>query len=61
MAKGAKLDPKTAAELKELREIKRRYERLQLEHDTLEKAIEFTSKRKTTSSSSSIDTKKDCR
>lgn len=58
MAKGVKLDPKTAAELKELREIKRKYERLQLEHDILKKAIEFTSTRQTTSSPSSTTTRK---
>ena len=61
MAKGAKLDPETAAELKELRQLKRKYERLKLEHDILKKAIEFSSTRKTTSSSSSTTTKKNSR
>jgi transposase len=42
-----------AAELKELRKVKRDYERLKIEHDLLKKAIEFTSKRKATSSPSS--------
>jgi transposase len=58
MAKGGKLDPQTAAELKELREIKKKYERLKVEHEILKKAIEHTSTRKTTSSPSSTDTKK---
>ena len=47
-----------AAELKELRKIKRKYERLQLEHDILKNAIEFTSRQKVTSSPSSTRTRK---
>jgi transposase len=61
MAKGGKLDPQTAAELKELREIKKKYERLKVEHEILKKPIEHTSTRKTTSSPSSTDTKKSSR
>ena len=45
VAKGAQVDEKTAAELKELREIKRAYERLKVEHDVLKEAIAFTSDR----------------
>jgi len=58
LAKGAEVDKAVAAELKELRRIKKDYERLQAEHDLLKKAIEFTSIRKQTSSPSSITTKK---
>jgi len=57
MAKGADVDKDVAAELKELRKVKKAYERLQVEHDLLKKAIEFTSTRKATSSSSSKPTK----
>jgi len=53
VAKGADIDKDVAAELKELRRIKKDYERLKLEHDLLKKAIEFTSKRKATSLPSS--------
>jgi transposase len=53
VAKGAKLDEKVAAELKELRQVKRDYERLKVEHDLLKKAIEFTSEKRRTSSSAS--------
>ena len=49
------------AELKALREVKRKYERLQVEHDLLKKAIAFTSARKTTSSPSSPTTRKTTR
>ena len=58
MAKGVDIDKETAAELKELRQVKKDYERLKLEHDLLKKAIEFTSKRKTMSSRSSTTTLK---
>jgi transposase len=37
MAKGSKLDPESAAELKELRALKKKYERLKLEHEILKK------------------------
>lgn len=53
MTKGADVEKDVAAELKELRKVKKAYERLQVEHDLLKKAIEFTSARKAKSSSSS--------
>ena len=52
------LDKKAAAELKQLRQVKKDYERLKIEHELLKKAIEFTSARKVTSSRSSSTTKK---
>lgn len=58
MAKGADVNKETAAELKELRRIKKDYERLKVEHDILKKAIEFTSAQKQTSSPSSTSAKK---
>jgi transposase len=61
VAKDVKVDRETAAELKELRKIKKAYERLQMEHDLLKKAIAFTSKRNATSSPSSTTTKKTTR
>ena len=57
MTKGVEVNKDVAAELKELRRIKKDYERLKLEHDLLKKAIEFTSKRKATSSPSSTTNK----
>lgn len=53
MAKKVELDRETAAELKELRALKKKYKQLQMEHDLLKKAIAFTSERKMTSSRSS--------
>ena len=53
VAKAPDLDKEQAAELKELRAIKKKYARLQVEHDLLKKAIEFTSNRKAKSSNSS--------
>ena len=53
MTKGVEVDKDVAAELKELRKVKRDYERLKIEHNLLKKAIEFTSKRKATSLPSS--------
>jgi transposase len=61
MTKGVEVDKDVAAELKELRKVKRDYERLKIEHDLLKKAIEFTSKRKATSSLSSGTAKRDTR
>jgi transposase len=61
MSKGVEVDKAVAAELKSLREVKRQYERLKVEHDLLKKAIEFTSARKTTSSPSSFTTRKPTR
>jgi len=61
MAKGADVDKDVAAELKELRRVKKDYERLKLEHDLLKKAIEFTSTQKAKSSRSSTSIKKSTR
>jgi transposase len=58
MAKGADLDKDVAAELKELRKVKKAYERLKMEHDLLKKAIEFTSDANRTSLPSSSTRKK---
>lgn len=58
MAKRAEIDKEVAAELKELRKLKKAHARLQEEHDLLKKAIAFTSARKRTSSPSSTSTKK---
>lgn len=57
MTKGIDLDRDMAAELKELRKLKRDYERLKMEHELLKKVIEFTSTQKATSSRSSKPTK----
>lgn len=61
VTKGIEVDKAVAAELKELREVQRKYERLKLEHDLLKKAIAFTSARKTRSSPSSSTTRKPTR
>lgn len=61
MSKGVEVDKAVAAELKALREVKRKHERLQVEHALLKKAIAFTSARKTTSSPSSPTTRKSTR
>ncbi|MEQ9065552.1 MAG: transposase [Gimesia chilikensis] len=58
MTKGVEVDKAVAAELKELRKVKKDYERLKVEHDLLKKAIEFTSTRRATSSLSSTPSKK---
>ena len=58
MARGVEINKETAAELKALRQMKKDYERLKVEHDLLKKAIEFTSKRKAMSSRSSTTTSK---
>lgn len=58
VTKGVEVDKAVAAELKELRKIKQRYEQLKLEHDLLKKAIAFTSERKATSLRSSSTAKK---
>jgi transposase len=58
MTKGVQVEKDVAAELKELRRMKKQYERLKLEHDILKKAIAFTSERKAQSSSSSTRTGK---
>jgi transposase len=48
------VDKEVAAELKELRRVKKAYERLKVEHDLLKKAIAFTSSPRPTSSPSSV-------
>jgi transposase len=53
MTKKVEIDRETAAKLKELRKIRKAYERLKVEHDLLKRAIAFTSNRNATSSSSS--------
>ena len=53
MTKGVAVDKEVAAELKELRRVKKAYERLKIEHDLLKKAIAFTSSPRPTSSPSS--------
>lgn len=58
VAKNAEIDKDVAAELKELRKLKKAHARLQEEHDLLKKAIAFTSARKRTSSPSSTSTRK---
>ena len=58
MAKSTDIDKELAAELKELRKLKKAYARLQEEHDILKKAVAFTSARKRTSSPSSTSTRK---
>lgn len=58
VTKGIEIEKDVESELKELRKIKKAYERLQVEHDLLKKAIEFTSERKARSSRSSTATKK---
>jgi transposase len=55
---GVAVDKPVAAELKELRKMKKAYKRLQMEHDPLKKGIEFTSERMATSSPSSSGTRK---
>jgi transposase len=53
VAKGIAVDKDIAAELKELRKLKKAHERLKMEHDLLKKAIAFTSARRAKSSPSS--------
>jgi len=56
VAKGAKLDVQTQAELNRPRELERQYKVLKEEHTLLKKAIRFVSDRKRKSSSSSKQT-----
>ncbi len=56
MAKSARLDVETKAELKKLRDVERRYKILKEEHELLKKAIRFASDRRRKSSSSSRQT-----
>jgi transposase len=57
MTKGVVVDPAVAAELKELRRVKKAYEQLKSEHALLKKAIAFTSARKVNASPSSSSSK----
>jgi len=57
VTRGVEVDKAVAAELKELRKLKRAYEQLKLEHELLKKAIAFTSARKRTRSPSSSTVK----
>lgn len=57
MTKGVAVDPAVAAELKELRRVKKAYEQLKVEHALLKKAIAFTSARKTNALPSSSSNK----
>lgn len=52
MARAAKLDVKTKAELKRLKELERDYKVLREEHELLKKAIRFASEQRKKSSSS---------
>lgn len=61
VTKGVQVEKDIAAELKELRRVKKEYERLKLEHEILKKAIAFTSARKGTSLPSSSTAKKPIR
>ncbi|QOW19500.1 transposase [Lysobacter ciconiae] len=61
VTKGVEVDKAVTAELKALREVQRKYERLKVEHDLLKKAIAFTSARKAMSSPSSSTTSKPTR
>jgi transposase len=61
VTKGIQIDKDTAAELKALRRLKRDHERLKIEHELLKKAIEFTSRRRQTSSPSSGTAKRTTR
>ena len=56
VSKKVQLDNKIAAQLKELKQLKKDYARLQMEHDLLKKSIRFTSDRRAKSSSLSTKT-----
>jgi transposase len=56
VAKSAKLDVQTKAELRRLRDLERRYKVLKEEHTPLKKAIRFASDQKRKSSNSSKQT-----
>ena len=55
------LEPREAAELQRLRDVEKKFRRLQMEHDLLKKAIRFASERKMKSSPSSRQTGKPSR
>jgi transposase len=61
MSKGVEVDKEVAAERRELRRVKKAYERLKIEHALLKKAVEYTSKAKARSLPSSTSTKKTSR
>jgi len=46
VTKGVAVDKEMAAELKELRKVKKAYEQLKVEHDLFKKAIAFTPERR---------------
>lgn len=50
------IEPHAVSELQRLREVEKKYKRLQMEHDLLKKAIQFASERRVTSSPSSRQT-----
>jgi transposase len=52
------IEATAVAELQRLREVEKRFKRLQMEHDILKKAIRFASQRKVKSSPSSRQTGK---
>ena len=52
------LEPEAVAELARLRDVEKRFKRLQMEHDLLKKAIRFASELKAKSSPSSRQTGK---
>jgi transposase len=54
VTKGVAVDKEVAAELKELRRVRKAYERLKIEHDLLKKAIAFASSPRPTSLPSSV-------
>jgi len=56
VTKGVKLDVETAAELKRLRDLEKKYKLLQEEHELLKKAIRFASEQRRKSSPSSRQT-----
>ena len=58
VTKGVKLDDETAAELKRLRDLEKKYKLLQMEHELLKKAIRFASDQKRKYSNSSKQTGK---
>lgn len=58
VVKKVEIEKDLAAELKEFRQLKKDYARLQLEHEILKKAIAFTSAQKGTYLPSSSTTKK---
>ena len=58
VTKGVKLDLATAAELKRLRVLEKKYKLLQEEHELLKKAIRFASDQRRQSSPSSRQTEK---